>query len=53
MYVPGRPSTSHVAHGGYPPGVGMDDTGTDPKGYHRQKMHWPVRDPVEGGVGAD
>ena len=50
--VPGRPSTAHVAHGGYPPGVGMGDPGPDSEGDHRQKRHRPYGDTVEGGGGA-
>ena len=53
MDAPSRPSTSHVAHRGYYPGIGMENTGTDPKGEHRHKIHRPVRDPVEGGGGSD
>ena len=39
--------------GGDPPGFGMDNTDPDSKGYHQHQRHLPVRDPVEGGVGAD
>ena len=51
--VPGRYSTSHVEHGGYPTGSGMDSPDTNPKGDHRHMRHRPVKDPAEGGGGAD
>ena len=53
MDMPVRPSLVHVAHRGDPPGVGMDGPGPDSKGDHRHKMYRLVRDPVEGGGGAD
>ena len=53
MYVPGRPSPAHMAHGGDPPRVGKGGPGHDTKRYHRHKRHRPIRDPVEGGVGDD
>ena len=51
--VPGRPSTSHVANGGDPPRVGIDDPGTDSEGDHQHKSHQPAGDTVEGGGGTD
>ena len=42
-----------MTHGGYPPGVGMDDTGTDSEGDHQHKKHNLDGDTVEGGGGAD
>ena len=53
MDVHGRPSTSHVAHGKYPLVVGIGNPGHDSKGEHQQKMDWTIRNPVEGGGGAD
>ena len=53
MDVPGILSTAHVAHGGDPPGVCMDDLIPDSKGYHQHKIHQPVRDPVKFGGGTD
>ena len=48
MDVPGRPSTAHVAHGGDPPGVGMENPGPYSEGNHQHKRHRPTGDPVEG-----
>ena len=47
--LPGRPSTSHVVHGGYPPGFGMNNPGSDFKGDHQHKRHRPAGDTEYGG----
>ena len=52
MDVPVRPSTAHVAHEGYHPGVWMDNTGPDSKGGHQYKRHWPDGYTLKGFGGA-
>ena len=51
--VPGRPGTAHVAHGGDPPSVGMDDPGPGSEGDHQHKRYRTAGYLVEGGGGAD
>ena len=53
LAVTGRLSTSHVVHGGDTPGARVDGPGPNYKGEHLHTRNWPVRNPVEGGGGAD
>ena len=53
MGVPGRPSTTHVAHRGDLPGVGMNNNAPDSEGDNRHKRNRPAGEIVEGSGGAD
>ena len=51
VHIVTKPGTAHMAHGGDPPGVGMNNPGPDSEGDHQHKSNRPAGDPVEGGGG--
>ena len=53
LAVSGRHCIANLVHRGDPKGVGMDFPGTNPKRDHHHMSHWPAKDPVDGGGGAD